>query len=60
MLKCPLYNFILDEFHSLFENVVLVSLKYFLQLDHQVCISLNLTEATALCHTRELESLTTS
>ena len=60
VLKCPLYNSNRAEFHSIFENVELGSLKSILQLDHQVIISLYLTEATALCHSRELGSLTPS
>jgi hypothetical protein len=54
VLGCPLYNPIRDKFPSLFENVVLGSLKSFFELDHQVDISLYLTKATALCHSREL------
>ena len=57
MLECPLYKPIRDKFPSLFENVVLGSLKYFFQLDHQVDISLYLKEATALHQSRELASL---
>ena len=60
VLECPLYNSIRDKFQSLFENVVLGSLKSFFQLDHQVDISLYLMEATALRHCRELVSLTPS
>ena len=60
VLECPLYNSIRDKFQSLFENVVLGSLKSFFQLDHQVDISLYLTEATALRHSRELAGLTPS
>jgi hypothetical protein len=56
----PLYNPIRDKFHSLFENVLLGSLKSFLQLNHQVDISLYLTEAMALCHSRHLVGLTPS
>ena len=48
MLECPLYNSIRDKFQSLFENVVLGSLKSFFQLDHQHDISLYVIEATAL------------
>jgi hypothetical protein len=44
-------------FQSLFENVVLGSLKSLFQLDRQVDISLYLTEATVLCHSRELTDL---
>jgi hypothetical protein len=56
MLECPLDNSIRDKFPSLFENIVLESLKSYLQLDHQVDISLYLTEATILHHSRELIS----
>ena len=52
-LECLQYNSIRDEFQSLFENVVLWSLKSFFQLDHDVNISLYLTEATPLRHCRE-------
>ena len=41
-----------DKFPLLFENVVLGSLKS--SMDHQVDKSLNLTEATAICYSREL------
>ena len=61
MLCCvgvSIYNTKRDKFPSLFENVVLEGLKSFFQLDHQVDISLYLTEvATALCHSRELAGL---
>ena len=40
VLECPLYNPIRDEFPSLFENVILESLKSFFHLDHQVDINL--------------------
>jgi len=60
VLECPLYSSIRDKFQSLFENIVLGSIKSFFQLDHQVDISLYLTEATALRHSRELASLTPS
>ena len=56
-LECPMYNPIWDKFSSLFENVVLGSLKSFFQLDHQVDISLYLTEATALRHSMKLANL---
>ena len=46
-----------DKLPSLFENVVLGSLKSFFQLDFQVDISLYLTKATALHHSRELDGL---
>ena len=57
VLECPLYNSIRDEFPSLFENVVLGSLKSFFHLIHQVDIGLYLTEASALHHSRELAGL---
>ena len=47
VLECPLYNSIRYKFQALFEKLVLGSLKSFFQLDHQVDISLYLTEATA-------------
>jgi hypothetical protein len=54
VLECPLYNPIKVKFPSIFENVVLESLKSFFQLDDQVNIRLYTTEATALCHSRKL------
>ena len=57
MLECPLYEPIRDKFTSLFENVVLGSLKSFFQLDHQVDICLFLKKATALHKFRGLASL---
>ena len=57
MLECPLCNLIRDKFQSLFEKV-LGSLESFFQLDHQVDISMHFTEATTLCHSRELAGLT--
>ena len=50
----PVHSINRDRFPSLFENVVLRSLKSFFQIDHQVNISLCLMEATALHHSREL------
>ena len=44
-------------FPSLFENVVLRSLKSFFQSDHQVDISLYITRAPALHHFRKLVGL---
>ena len=41
VLECPLYDSIRGKFQSLFDNVVLGSLKPFFQLDHQVDISLS-------------------
>ena len=57
VLECPLYKLIRVNFSTLFDNVVLGSLKYFIQLDHQVDINLYLMEAIALCHSRELVGL---
>ena len=48
VLECPLDNSITDRFPTLFQNVVLSSLKSLFQLDHQVDISLYLTEAKAI------------
>jgi hypothetical protein len=56
----PMYNPIRDKFQSIFENVVLGSLKSLFQLDHQSQHSLYLMEATALHHSRELASFTPS
>ena len=57
MLECTLNNPIRDKFLSLFENVVLGSLKPFFQLDQQVDISLYLTKAITLCHSTKLAGL---
>ena len=57
VLERPLHNPIRDKFPSLFENVVLGSLKSFIQMNHQVDISRYLTEATTLCPCKELPSL---
>ena len=46
-----------DKFPSLFENVVLGSLKSFFQLDNQVDINLYLIEATALRHSSWFETV---
>ena len=48
MLECPSHNPIRDKIPSIFENVVPKNLKSFFQLDHQVDISLYLTETTVL------------
>ena len=58
VLECPLYGPISDKFQSLFEKVILGSLKFFFQLDQQVDISLYLMKATAFCHSRELAGST--
>jgi len=50
----PYINPIRNKFPSLFEDVVWGSLKPFLPSDHQVGISLHLTEAATLCHSRKL------
>ena len=60
MLKCSLYNSIEISFDSLFEKVVLGSLKPFIQLDHHVEISIYLMEAITLPHSTELGGLTPS
>ena len=60
MLECTLYNSFKDKFQLLFENVVLKSLKFFFQLDHQVVIRLYVREAPALCHSRNVVGLTPS
>ena len=57
MLECPLYNPIRDTFSSIFENVVLWSLKSFFQSNHQVGLCLYLMEATSLRHSRTLVDL---
>ena len=44
-------------FYHLLESIVPWSLKFFLQLHHQVDISIYLTEATAVHHSRELAGL---
>ena len=50
----------LEKFQTLFQKIILGSLKSFFQLDHQVEISLYLTEATALRHSWKLGGLTPS
>ena len=55
--KCSLYNLIKDKLPLQIHNIVPGRLKSFLQLDHQVGISLYLVEATALCHCREVVGL---
>ena len=52
-----LYNLIRNKFSSLCKSVVLGSFRSFFQLNHQVDISLYLTEATALRHSREVVGL---
>ena len=60
MLECTLYNSIIDMFQSRFKNtIVLRSLKFLFQLDHQVDINLYLTETTKLRYSREGASLDT-
>ena len=51
-----LYNPIRNKFPS-FHNVVLGSLKSYIQLNHQVDINLYPMEAIALCHLGELVGL---
>ena len=48
------------EVPSLFHNVVLGSLKSVFQLDHQIDISICLTEATAYCYSRNFAFFTPS
>ena len=60
VLECPLYNLAKDKFPSLFENVILGSLKSFLQSDQQVDTSLYLTEATVLHNSKGLATLRSS
>ena len=56
MLECLVYNPLRDKYLSLFENIILGSLKSFFQLNHQVDISLYLTDTT-FYHSRELTGL---
>ena len=53
VLECPLYNYITNRFPSMFDKVVLDTLKSFFQLDHQTHISLYLTKTTTLSYCRE-------
>jgi hypothetical protein len=55
-----MYSPIRDKFPSIFENVVLGIMKPFFQSNHQVDVSLYLTHANVLCHSRELASLKAS
>ena len=48
-MECPLYNSIRDTFTSLFQIVVLGSIKSSFQLDHQVNINLCLTKGEFPC-----------
>ena len=57
VLECALYNFSMDKFPSLFENVQLGNLESFFQLDQQVDISLYLMKATALRNSKKITSL---
>ena len=59
VLECPLYNPIKNKFSSLFKEVIQESLKSFFQLDHQVNVSLYLTEATTLRHSKNISWLET-
>ena len=54
VLNYPLYNYIRDKFSSLFQNDVEGSLKSCFQSDHQVDITLYLTDATAIHYSREI------
>ena len=54
MLEYPLYKCMRDRVASLFESVILQSLKSFFQLNKQVDIHLYLMETTTLLHFREL------
>ena len=47
MLECPLYNSIGDKFPSIFKNLAFLEAQVFLQQDHEVDISLYLTEDSA-------------
>ena len=58
MLECLLYNSIEDKFKSLFEDVVLGTLKSCFRLDYQVDISVYHMDATIVLHSRELTGLT--
>ena len=60
MLDCPLFNPIKDKFQSLFAKAVLGSFESIFQLDHQVDISLYLTEATALHHSKKISQFSTT
>ena len=61
MLECPLYNLIREKCHLLLENVVLRSLEFFFSIGPSSWdISLYLTNATSLCHSRDLTGLTPS
>ena len=54
VLECPLYKPMRVKFPTLFENVVLGSLKPFFQLGQQVDICLNLIETSVLRHSGNL------
>ena len=60
MLECALYNSIKDRFPFMFQNVVLGSIKFSFQMDHQVDITMYLVNTTTLCHSKELAFLITS
>jgi hypothetical protein len=56
VLECPLYNPI-EKFPSIFENVILRSLKSFFQLDQFVDINFYLTHPTTLHGSKKLADL---
>lgn len=58
MLECTLYNSVRNTFRSLYENVVLGSLKYVIHLHHRVDTNLYPTEATTLYYFKDLVGLT--
>ena len=60
MLECTLYNSVRNTFRSLYENVVLGSLKYVFLLNHATDINFYLKKATSLRCSRELAGLTPS
>ena len=59
-LECPLYSPIRKKFPTLFEYVVSRTLKFVFQSNQQLNISLYLTKATTLHHSRESIGLKTS
>ena len=56
MLDCPLYYPIRDKFSTLFEDVVLCSLKSFFQLNHQVDINFKFAISRSLLHFATLQN----
>jgi hypothetical protein len=57
VLECLLYNPIGDKVLSVYQNLILESLKSFFQLGHQVDICLYLMKDIALHHSREIVDL---